>query len=141
MNLDLEKALLSVAGAAAGLLLATAAVGQQEEDYEVGDIPDTYMRPVYPAGVTDNGSCVAFFEVLPDGAVDMSSLSVSCMPALFQASVEEAMAQWRFEPTVVDGVAVGASGYSARIRFTNGDCVRVASGNAVDRACALSAQP
>ncbi len=126
--------LLAAAGA---LLLTTAAVGQSEEDYELGDIPDAYVRPAYPEGVTGNGSCVAFFSVLPDGAVEMSSLSVGCTPELFAPSVKEAMAQWGFEPTIVDGVAVGATGYSARIRFTDGHCVRVSSGNAVDRACAL----
>lgn len=131
---------LSLFAAAGALLLTGAALAQSEEDYEVGDIPDTYMRPAYPEGVTQDGACVVFFEVQPDGGVDMGDLSVSCTPELFKASVEEAMAQWRFEPEIVDGVAVGASGYSARIRFTDGHCVRVSSGNAVDRACALAAQ-
>jgi hypothetical protein len=130
-----DSLLLATAGA---LLLAATAFAQSEEDYEVGDIPDTYARPVYPDGVTQNGACVAFFEVQPDGAVAMGSLSVSCTPELFKASVEDAMRQWRFEPTIVDGQAVAQTGYSARIRFTNGHCVRVSSGNAVDRACALA---
>lgn len=127
--------LLATAGA---LLCAPLALAQSEEDYEVGDIPDTYTRPAYPEGVDTNGACVAFFSVLPDGAVEMGSLSVSCTPELFKASVEDAMAEWRFEPTVVDGEAVAMTGYSARIRFTDGHCVRVSSGNAVDRACALA---
>ncbi len=127
--------LLTLAGA---LLLAGAAHAQSEEEFEVGGTPDTYTRPAYPPGVTITGTCGAFFEVEPDGAVDMGSASISCTDPVFKAPVEEAMAQWRFEPTIVDGVAVGATGYSARIRFSGGDCVRVSSGNMVDSACALA---
>jgi outer membrane biosynthesis protein TonB len=120
------------------LVLTPAASGQSEEDYEVGDIPDTYVRPLYPAGVASNGSCGVFFEVRPDGEVEMSSLSVSCSDPVFAPSIRDAMAQWRFEPTLVDGIAVAQTGYSARIVFTGGSCVRVVSGNAVDSPCAVA---
>jgi hypothetical protein len=129
--------LFAVAGA---VLLTAAAVGQSEEDFEVGDIPDTYVRPVYPAGVTIDGSCGAFFEVRPDGGVDMISLSVSCTDPVFVPSLEEAMAQWRFDPTIVDGRPIAMTGYSARIKFSGGGCVRVSSGNRVDSPCALAQQ-
>jgi outer membrane biosynthesis protein TonB len=131
---------LSSLAAACALLLSAAAAGQSEEDFEVGGIPDAYVRPAYPPGVESNGSCGAFFEVKPDGAVDMPSLSVSCTNPAFVAAVEEAMAQWRFEPTIVEGRAVAQTGFSARIMFTGGSCVRVISGNMVDTPCAAAAE-
>src|SRR5262245_28195643 len=98
---------------ASALLVAAAAVAQSEEDFEVGDIPDTYVRPAYPAGVTGNASCGAFFGVEPDGAVDMGSLSIHCNNPLFIPPIEDAMAQWRFEPEIENGVAVAQTGFSA----------------------------
>jgi hypothetical protein len=118
------------------LVLAAAAGAQSEEDYELGAEPEVYVRPTYPEGVVTNGSCGAFFEVEADGDVEMRSLSVTCTDPVFIPAVRDAMAQWRFEPTIVDGRAVVMTGYSARITFTDGTCARVASGNFVDRPCA-----
>lgn len=123
--------------AATGALLLAAATAAQDDD-DAGAIPDDYVRPVYPDGVHANASCGAWFDVKPDGGVDMLSLTVSCTNPLFVASVEDAMKQWRFAPTIVDGAPVGATGYSARIMFTGGDCARVISGNDIDTPCATA---
>ncbi len=124
--------------AAAGLLLLATDAGGQEEEFEVGAEPEVYVRPAYPEGVSIDGSCGAFFEVQADGVVAMSSLSVGCTDPVFVPAVREAMAQWRFAPTLVDGEPVVMTGYSARITFTGGDCARVASGNFVDTPCAAA---
>jgi hypothetical protein len=134
--------------ALSGALLLSVAAGAAEpptgpgydDADDRGEIPQIYVRPVYPEGVTVSGSCGAFFDVQPDGAVDMSTLSVACANPVFTASVKHAIALWHFKPTLINGEPVAQIGYSARIMFTGGNCARVVSGNDIDTPCALSQQ-
>jgi TonB family protein len=66
-----------------------------------------HVNPVYPQEARDNGiSGLVIIEVLIDPQGDVRSTHVlRSIPALDQAALD-AVNQWRFEPTILDGAAV-----------------------------------
>ncbi len=75
-----------------------------------GDVPEprriSSVEPVYPASARNGEAGVVVVEFIIDAAGNVERARVLRSSPLFDAAALEAVRQWRYEPTLLGGVAV-----------------------------------
>ena len=78
--------------------------------------PLVRIPPVMPAGAERSGHCEVTFDVSPDGS-PFNVRATACSDRVFRRATERSVAQWKFQPRLVDGLAVGREGVRNVVRF------------------------
>ncbi len=85
--------------------------------------PLVRIEPQYPMRAAERGvegSCTVTFDVTPDGVTTNISI-LSCDSSLFQRDSIRAVERWRYQPKIVDGVAVRRTGVVTEFNFQLSD--------------------
>ena len=82
--------------------------------------PLVRIPPVMPAGAERSGHCEVVFDVSPDGS-PFNVRATVCSDRVFRRATERSVAQWKYQPRVVDGLAVGREGVRNVVRFNLAD--------------------
>ncbi len=83
------------------------------------------IQPLFPedarrAGVR-SGSCAMTFTIRADGGVDEHSVAADCSHEALVDAAMQAVAGWKYAPSIVDGRVVERPGTTASIAFTDAD--------------------
>lgn len=70
-----------------------------------------------PGASSVDGVCNVQFDVAADGRVVAESIMADCNRAGLVEAAESTVAQWTYEPLVIDGEARAQPGMSATVRF------------------------
>lgn len=111
----LQRPVKSSAGLVGGAAAIIAGLSLIPTVSHAGDYlaPIDHAVPVYPEAMIDgmvSASCESNFDINPSGYV--INLSVKCGHPGFLESARQAISALRFEPKIVDGVAVAQTGIS-----------------------------
>jgi len=82
--------------------------------------PIVRIPPQYPPRAAERGvegECSFRFDVTPDGTPTNIQI-LSCDSSLFQRATIRAVERWRYEPKIVDGVAVRRTGVESSFEFS-----------------------
>ncbi len=85
--------------------------------------PLVRIEPQYPMRAAERGvegTCTVTFDVTPDGVTTNISI-LSCSSSLFQRDSIRAVERWRYQPKIVDGVAVRRTGVVTEFNFQLAD--------------------
>lgn len=85
--------------------------------------PLVRIEPQYPMRAAERGvegTCTVTFDVTPDGVTTNISV-LSCSSSLFQRDSIRAVERWRYQPKIVDGVAVRRTGVVTEFNFQLAD--------------------
>ena len=93
----------------------TAATVNRVSTFEVGSLTDkatSRVTPVYPQGAKNAGvSGLVRIKIVVDESGSVANIVWSEGPVLLRQAAQDALRQWKFQPVMVDGKAVRATGY------------------------------
>ena len=86
----------------------------QESDRDA--TPTVRVAAVAPPRAEKSGHCKVRFDVSPNGQT-YNIQTLFCSQRMFERSTIKAVAKWRYNPKIRDGIAVSRSGVESTMRF------------------------